>query len=255
MFTQTGKLLVTDITNSVLYEFSIGLLGLLEEPEGQVGPLNDYVVAVTEATEKFKAAFNKNSKHPLTVRIKEKHDQRTSLYIALKRQIGVALKMPSDPDGVAAAHSLKKEMQECGLWTNQNLSYSATSKLVDQLLQKSTQEPIAQWVAQISLQSLIDQLGTVQNEYETLKQTRIEDISSDMTPVESKARKNLIEALLSTLDAIDFGARRNSAGMPDIVGDVIEMIIEANARTRASVSRDQNSDNEPPVEEETPVYE
>ncbi len=249
MFTKIGKLLVTNIKNSVLYEFAVGLIGLIVELVDENESMGEYIAAAQEAVSYFETAFNKNGKHPFTAKIKEKHEDRISLYIALRRQIGVALKIPVNTSVVAAAGNLKKEMKECGLWVNKTFSYRNATKVIRQILQKFAMEPFAQWVTDVSLQTIVESLRTVQNEYEALKQDRIEDKGSDMTPIEKDARKNLIEVVLSMLDAIDFGSRRDNGLFVDLANDISEMVTETNALTRASVTRDLNSEMEEQVDE------
>lgn len=243
MFTKIGKLLVSNIKNSVLYEFAVGLIGLISDLVDSNGSTGEYITAVQEAVYNFKAAFSKNSKNPFTVVIKEKHKERFFLYIALKRQINTALKLITNPTMVAGAANLKREMKECGLWTNKSLSYRDATKTIHQIVQKFAMEPFTQWVTDASLQTIVASLGTAQGEYETLKQDRFEEMGSDMTPIESDARNNLIEDVLSTLAMIDFGSRRNNEAFVDPAQEISEMITETNALTRASETRASNSDD------------
>ncbi len=256
MFNSTGKLLVSKIKNSVLYEFAVGLIGLLIEPENPDGTAGEYLLALQEAVSNFEAAFNKNSKHPFTVKIKEKHEERYAIYLALKRHIGTAQKTVFNPSVVVAAHNLKRELKACDLWVNATLSYREATKVIRQILQKFAEAPFDGWVTTISLQTIVESLRVAQSEYESLKQDRIEDRGSDMTLVEAVAQKKLKEAVLLTLGAINFGALRNNVFFVSLVNDVTEMIIEANALTRAGITRSQNSDEESVANSEgTPVYE
>lgn len=252
MFTKIGKLLVTNIKNSVLYEFSVGLIGLIVELVDQNGSMGEYITAVQKAVKNFEAAFDKSGKNPFTAKINEKHEERISLYIALKRQIGVSMKILANPSMVAAAGNLKKGIKECGLWINRSLSYRDATKTIRQILNMLAEEPFAQWAIEASIQTLVERLRTAQNEYEDLKQDRIEDIANDMTPVEKEARKNLIEAVLSTLDAIDFGVRCDNEVFVNLANEIVEMITETNALTRAAETRDRNGETDDAADDEEP---
>lgn len=248
MFTKIGKLLVSRIKNSVLYEFAVGLIGLLVEPGDQIGSMGEYITALREAVQNFEAAFTKNSKQPFTVKIKEKHEERFNIYIALKRLICAAQKAVYNSALVAAADGLKKELKERGLWENKYLSYRDATKTIRHILGKFAEEPFAQWVTDLSLQAVIESLGTAQNEYESLKQKRIEDMSSDMTLIEREASKRLKAVVISTLYAVDFGAQRGNEVLINQAGEISEMVTETNALTRAAQTRDQNSERDDAVE-------
>ncbi len=255
MFIKTGKLLVTNLENHVLYEFGVSLYSLTNEIGATVGVLVEHTPAILEALNDFEKAFTKMSKHPLTAKIKEKHEQRIMLYRALKQQISFSQLLFTNPVAQGSAIACKDAMYSSGLWVKCNFSYRLATQIIRQLIQECAKEPFAQWMVDLSLASLIESLQDVQTEYETLKHERIEDKGNDLTLVQKAARRNLIEAVMSTLSTIDFAAQRGNENVETLVNEVSEMIVETNSLTRAAKTRMEKGEVEPIAEEEAPVYE
>ena len=87
MFTKTGKLLTTQISNNDLYEFSIRAVALTKEKLGENGQVAPYVGAAEEAVNEMDNAFSHSLRSAFTPEIKRLHKERVALLTALRRHI------------------------------------------------------------------------------------------------------------------------------------------------------------------------
>ncbi len=261
MYTNIGKLLTARISHADLYNFAVRSSAMIQSALPENSTIQPYVEAVSLTTDAMEAVFSRSLKHPLTIEINVKHSQRSDLLVALKRSIGSSEKISSNQTVSDAAKAIKQELINRDLWQHHYLSYGLATATIRSILEMLNREPFSQWVSILGLQTIIDQLQQTQTTFEVLVNERIEDKSKDTVMVMVAAKQKLLDALLPMLVVIDFGVTNDPTTYQEIGGYLEELIQEINAKTRASATRDQNSDDEVVDEddslepEETPVYE
>ncbi len=87
-------------------------------------------------------------------------------------KISVALKMDSFPEMISAANSLKREMKDNNWWEYKNMSYYKGTLIIHPMLSRFAIEPYTQWVATVGIQTILDTMKQVQQEFDALVETR-----------------------------------------------------------------------------------
>ena len=124
MYTNIGKLLTAKIRSSDLYNFVVRLSAIVAGMLGENTVIAPYIEAVSRAVDAMEMVFSRNLKNPLTKKVNRKNRERINLLTALRREIGVAQKITSDPAKVEAANNLKQEVKDRGWWKCKYLSYA-----------------------------------------------------------------------------------------------------------------------------------
>ena len=251
MYTNIGKFLTGKIRNSDLYNFVVRLLALLAETLSENPVIASYIEAISKIVDTMEKVFSRNMKNSQTIEINKKHKERVDLLTALRRKIAAAQKLITDLAQVAVANNLKQEMVDRDWWKSKSLSYADVTTIVRPMLETMAELPFSQWVQDLELQSILDSLGKLQGEFETLVNDRIEEISNDTTPQMNTVRKKLIDVLLAMFAAIDFGMINDPQVYAEIGGYIREMIVEVNAKTLGRQTRAKNGKEKGDEETET----
>lgn len=244
MFSKIGKLYTGKIKRSVLYSFALRLIALLNKAVAGNEEIAPFITVVQQVISNMEKVFMKNSKHPLTAVINDKHSERLSLLMVLKRQISATQKMKRNPSLVETGNRLYQEMKDSGWWSYQNFSYSDADKVIRTVIDKFSGEPYAQWLVTIKAETSIADLQASQEEFEALVALRAEQSDNELTPEEKHVHTDLVEAVLDLLVLVNFGARHNEAVFGQVAYDVSKMIRDTNALTKARETRSQDNSSE-----------
>ena len=239
MFTQIGKLLITNISDASLYQFAEILHNKIHELPEVHNRLQNHIKEVGHAMDVFSDAFHRSRKSPYTRFINEKHRERKNLLTALRRHINAAQKLVSNPTKVSAAKRLKETMKNSNLWIYENISYSYTSLLIRSIIKKFRHKRIEQWIHEVGIEEIIDDLKYIQDNFDALSHKRFNFNSENKKPQQKSSRKNLIESILSLLATIDFGVRHEQKVFCSIAKFCSVLIKETNSTTKNNMTREK----------------
>ncbi len=245
MFTKTGKLLITNIKNSDLYDFAVQFITKVGESFENNPTIAPYYTTAMKTIEEMEKVISRNLKNPLTVQVINKNKERAYFLAALRRKIGVSQMMLSNPARIEAANRIKQEMKDRGWWKYTKLSYADTSTIIRTMLKIMAEEPFSRWVSTAKLQPMLNRLGKSQAKFQVLLNERIEEKSNDTTLQMTTARKKLSEVLLALITVIDFGVENDPETYAEIGEFAIDMITEFNAKTLTRQTLAANSEEEP----------
>lgn len=244
MYSKTKKLLTTRIDSSVIYEVALKIEEYVLKVVDPNNRLEQYSNSLNQAIGFFVTAFTKDNKHPLTAKIGEKHTRRTNHLTALRRYISAAQKEETIPEMVEAADFLKSFLKRNDLWKGKRLSHPETTKIVDIILRKASEEPFVQHIETVGINGIIDRIRMSQEEYNALFNDRLMDKTNDMAPKEYDAYRDLINVVMATLVAINFHCRNESEVFAELAGQVSKLIIRANINTRAQISQEDTGNGD-----------
>lgn len=244
MFKKIGKLLISKISNSSLYAFSIRLITLISEVFGENTVIAPYLTAIQKAADNLEWAFMRNMASLYTEHIREKHLERRDYLTALRRAISTAQKLRATPDVVTAANAFKQEMKSCGFWVWYKISFMEATAIIYPLLRKMAQAPFAQWGEAVGVSTILSELQRSQEEFEVLFNNRIDERSSDMTPTQVEGRTELLESIFELFAVVNFGAKSDPEMFAAPAKQIRELVSRTNAITRAGQTRAENGKEE-----------
>lgn len=245
MFTKIGKLLITKIKNTDLYNFAVRFAAMVSAVLGDNPAIAPYIVAVMDAVERMEKVISRNLKNPLTAQVKRKNKERIYLLAALRRAIGVSQMMIANSERVEVVNRIKQEMKDRGWWKYTKLCYAEITTIIRTMLAKVGESPLSEWMSTAELLPICDSIKQAQEEFEVLVNERIDMKSKDTTLQMIVARKNLADVILALLAAIDFGVKSDPATYTEIGDIASDMIIEVNAKTLMRQTLAANGEEEP----------
>jgi hypothetical protein len=244
MATKNVQFLMTAISHDGLSSVTQKILGitggLFNADHPQVGPVFGRVQSNHAG---LKLAMTRKSGSVYTVAINHGYTQSFNSLVALRYLLRLRLKQTDTPEVVKIAQEVKTALVMSGVWRYENLSHQHLSSFIANTIEVLSVPEIQDKLTALAAIDAFNALVAGRQRCAALEAQRIDEQSTDTTPLLKLARGKLLRSLNTLQSVVALGAETDPASFAVAAEQIDEVVREANAVTRSGQTRRDNAVN------------